>query len=100
MPNLSQFRDLRKNKEVFKEFCTHVLSHVCMRSEFKARAPYTPVSEVASATQEGFALFLLEANYDKWSWEIANPDAASRRDRPSNEYTDNKTGKAGQGYAV
>jgi hypothetical protein len=63
-------------------FCEHVLSHVVGRDVWKRLSPTHTVSQIATVSDEAFALLLLEN-----SWEMWVAVATEQRDVPSPKYS-------------
>jgi hypothetical protein len=76
--------DWLENVKCFREdhqgsytlFCDHALSHVVGRDVWKRRSATHDVSDIATASDEAFALFLIDNSWEVWKAEIEASDAA------------------------
>ena len=65
--SLKEFLKMRKNKEAYLYFCENFLSCVVGKLEWKKNAHCRKLSEIASPTDEAFALLVLENIWDSWT---------------------------------
>lgn len=63
---MEDFMKLRGDADCFEFFCTNFLSCVVGLKRWPKSCLSKRVSEVASVTDEGFALLTLENNWDPW----------------------------------
>ena len=64
--SLDEILELSRNEEVMEQFLEKFVSCVVGRIEWKRSCKDQPVSKVASATDEAFALLVLENIWDSW----------------------------------
>ena len=67
--------DMRENTEgSYALFCDHVLSHVVGQEVWKCRSHTHMISQIATKSDEAFALFLLENSWEVWMALAASED--------------------------
>jgi hypothetical protein len=98
MPELSDILMMRQDGETYAVFCENLLSQVVGRNEWKTRGGSALISEIATVSDEAFAILLLENNYDVWTKEVLGPTTGSDTVVTS-KYTLNGAGtKKNQGW--
>ena len=74
LPKLEEILCLRRDPKVFYVFCDNFLSWVCGRNLWKKRWTVETVSQIATVSDEAFALLLLENSWKKWTAEGRNEE--------------------------
>ena len=64
--SLDEILELSQNEEVMEQFLEKFVSCVVGRIEWKRSCKDQPISKIASATDEAFALLVLENIWDSW----------------------------------
>jgi hypothetical protein len=73
---LDDFLSFGQNKEeAYKAFCDYILPAVCGRKTNQVKFNQLKICEIATSSDEAFALLLLENARDRWSYQAANPEA-------------------------
>jgi superfamily I DNA/RNA helicase len=68
MPKLEEVLKMGQGEtDAYTVFCDNILSQVVGRNVWKRDSPKTDVSELATVSDEAFAILLLENSYDLWS---------------------------------
>jgi len=67
LPELRDLMKLRENPETMITFCDNFLSCVVGKVEWKRKVMKNLVQEIATNSDEGFALLVLENIWDEWS---------------------------------
>jgi hypothetical protein len=68
MPDLNlEIMDMRKNREAYTVFCDVVLSLVVGKHMWRSKCWNTPMSEIATVSDEAFALLLVENSWEAWN---------------------------------
>ena len=68
--SMEEVLELRKNREAFKFFCFHFLASVVGIKKWEVNCNKMLVSEFVTASDEAWALLMLEGNWDKWMYEV------------------------------
>lgn len=86
MPKLDDVVMMRVNRNnAYSTFCNQVLSQVVGRNKWKMRGSSASISEIATVSDEAFAILLFENNYTLW-----NIGSVAIEDDPANVVTDVK----------
>ena len=64
--DLGDYHQLRAKPEAFFNFCMYFLPIVTGRLNFRQDRVIMAISDIATVSDEAFALLLLENNWDKW----------------------------------
>ena len=79
--SLDEILELSRNKEVMVQFLEKFVSCVVGRIEWKRSCKDQPISRIASATDEAFALLVLENIWDSWGDVDPQDYLLKRRER-------------------
>ena len=78
MPLLEDILTMRTNKNgAYSFFCDHVLSQVVGKSDWKTRGSKALISDMATVSDEAFAILLIENNYDVWHEMVVEDDGVA-----------------------
>jgi hypothetical protein len=73
LPSLDDILSLGQNKEeAFKVFCDYILPAVCGRKSNQVKLDEINIHEIATPSDEAFALLLLENAWKRWIHQAAN----------------------------
>ena len=64
--DIAEFQKMRTNKEAFAQFCENILPCVVGRKFWDKRVASICVSEIATDTDEAWALLVMENSWDTW----------------------------------
>ena len=67
LPELSELMNLQGNPKAMITFCDHFLACIVGKVEWKQKVTKNLVKEIATNSDEGFALLVLENIWDEWT---------------------------------
>ena len=74
-PTLSDILLMGENENnAYIAFCEHILPAVCGRKSNESKFNTSYLSKVASVSDEAFALLSIENAWDRWVFQLDNPD--------------------------
>jgi hypothetical protein len=75
-PTLDDMLTMGDNEnDAYNTFCDYILPAVCGRKSNEAKFNKEYLSKVATASNEAFALLSLENAWDRWVFQLDNPDS-------------------------
>jgi hypothetical protein len=63
------------DNNIYNAFCDYILPVVCGQKNNEANFDQSLLSKVATASDEAFALLSLENAWDRWIFQLDNPDS-------------------------
>ena len=70
---MEEFLEIRKNPRAFSQLCDHILPCVVGKKHYGKKKSVVCMSEIATETDEAWALLVLENSWEAWRQQAESP---------------------------